>query len=78
MVWDDDAHITSSALQSLHGLWRIWLNWGATQQYYPLLHGAFWVEHRVWGDAVLGYHLANLTQHALYDAWCGDPVTLNH
>jgi hypothetical protein len=29
------------------------------------LHSAFWFEHRLWGDAVLGYHLANLTQHAL-------------
>lgn len=65
MVWDDDAHITSSAMQSLHGLWRIWFELGATQQYYPLLHSAFWVEHRLWGDAVLGYHLANLAQHAL-------------
>jgi protein O-mannosyl-transferase len=64
-IWDDDAHITSAALQSLHGLWRIWFELGATQQYYPLLHGAFWMEHRLWGDAVLGYHLANLTQHAL-------------
>ncbi len=64
-LWDDDAHITSAALQSLHGLWRIWFELGATQQYYPLLHSAFWFEHRVWGDAVLGYHLANLTQHAL-------------
>ncbi len=65
IVWDDDAHITSAALHSLHGLWRIWFELGATQQYYPLLHSAFWIEHRVWGDAVLGYHLANLTQHAL-------------
>ena len=64
-IWDDDAHVTSPALQSLHGLWRIWLQLGATQQYYPLLHSAFWIEHRLWGDAVLGYHLANLTQHAL-------------
>ena len=64
-IWDDDAHVTSPALQSLHGLWRIWFQLGATQQYYPLLHSAFWIEHRLWGDAVLGYHLANLTQHAL-------------
>ncbi len=63
-IWDDDAHVTGPALQSLHGLWRIWFQMGATQQYYPLLHSAFWVEHRLWGDAVLGYHLANLIQHA--------------
>jgi tetratricopeptide (TPR) repeat protein len=65
LLWDDTAHITAPALQSLHGLWRIWFSLGATQQYYPLLHSAFWIEHRLWGDAVLGYHLANLAQHAL-------------
>jgi len=37
---------------------------GATQQYYPLLHTAFWVEHRWWGDAVAGYHLTNILLHA--------------
>lgn len=65
LVWDDVAHVTPPALQSLHGLWRIWFELGASQQYYPLLHSVFWIEHRLWGDAVLGYHLANLTQHAL-------------
>ena len=65
LLWDDPAHITAPALQSLQGLWRIWFSLGATQQYYPLLHSAFWIEHRLWGDAVLGYHLANLAQHAL-------------
>jgi tetratricopeptide (TPR) repeat protein len=65
LLWDDPAHITAPALQSLDGLWRIWFSLGATQQYYPLLHSAFWIEHRLWGDAVIGYHLANLAQHAL-------------
>jgi tetratricopeptide (TPR) repeat protein len=65
LLWDDAAHITAPALQSWHGLWRIWFSLGATQQYYPLLHSAFWIEHRLWGDAVIGYHLANLAQHAL-------------
>ena len=64
LLWDDDAHVTKLPLRSLHGLWRIWFDVGATQQYYPLLHSAFWVEHRLWGDAVLGYHLANVAFHA--------------
>jgi len=64
-IWDDNAHVTAAALRSFHGLWRIWTDLGATQQYYPLLHSAFWLEHRLWGDAVLGYHLVNLAQHAL-------------
>jgi tetratricopeptide (TPR) repeat protein len=64
MLWDDDAHVTKPALRSLEGLGRIWTELGATQQYYPLLHSAFWLEHRLWGDAVAGYHLINLLQHA--------------
>jgi tetratricopeptide (TPR) repeat protein len=64
LVWDDEAHITTAELQSWHSLWRIWFDLGATQQYYPLLHSAFWIEHTLWGDSVLGYHLANLAMHA--------------
>jgi protein O-mannosyl-transferase len=64
LLWDDDAHVTAANLRSLHGLWRIWFDLGATQQYYPLLHSAFWIEHKLWGDAVVGYHLANILLHA--------------
>lgn len=65
LIWDDSAHITRRELRSLHGLWRIWFDLGATQQYYPMLHSAFWIEHRFWGDAVLGYHLANVFLHVV-------------
>ncbi len=64
LILDDDLHITRPELQSLGGLWRIWFEIGATQQYYPALHTAFWVEHRLWGDAVEGYHLVNVLFHA--------------
>jgi tetratricopeptide (TPR) repeat protein len=64
-LWDDPGHITRPDLQSLAGLYRIWFDVGATQQYYPLLHTAFWVEHKLWGDAMLGYHLINVMWHLL-------------
>ena len=64
LLWDDAAHLTAPALQTWHGLGRIWFQVGATQQYYPVLHSAFWLEHRLWGDAVLGYHLLNIGLHA--------------
>ncbi|HEX3877814.1 MAG TPA: tetratricopeptide repeat protein [Bryobacteraceae bacterium] len=64
LLWDDENHITRPALLSLHGLSRIWVELGATQQYYPLLHSAFWFEHHLWGDSVLGYHLINVLLHA--------------
>jgi Flp pilus assembly protein TadD len=64
LLWDDAAHITVGALQGWDGLVRIWFDPGATQQYYPVLHSAFWVEHRLWGSSVLGYHVVTAALHA--------------
>jgi tetratricopeptide (TPR) repeat protein len=64
-IWDDDAHLTPPGLRSAQGLARIWIEPGATQQYYPLVHSLFWVEHKLWGNATLGYHLINILLHAL-------------
>jgi tetratricopeptide (TPR) repeat protein len=63
-IWNDSDYVTEPALRSLAGLRRIWFEVGATQQYYPALHTAFWIEHRWWGDAALGYHLVNVLLHA--------------
>src|SRR5262249_15140326 len=52
-------------LRSLGGLARIWLDVGATQQYYPLLHSAFWLEHLLWGNAVVPYHVTSVLLHVL-------------
>jgi tetratricopeptide (TPR) repeat protein len=64
LIMDDARHITRIGLRSLQGLYRIWFELGATSQYYPLLHSAFWTEYRVWGDAVTGYHVVNVALHA--------------
>jgi len=63
LVFDDLAHMTRPDLQSWSGLARIWFERGATAQYYPLFNTALWIEHRCWGDAVLGYHLVNVLLH---------------
>jgi tetratricopeptide (TPR) repeat protein len=63
-IWNDSDYVTAPALRSLGGLARIWTQVGVTQQYYPLLHSAFWVQHRLWGDHPLGYHIATLLLHA--------------
>ena len=42
-LWDDPAHVTRAELRDWDGLKRILFEVGATQQYYPVLHGAFWV-----------------------------------
>jgi len=64
-IWDDSAHVTRPELRSWYGLFRIWFDLGATQQYYPLMHSAFWVQYWLWGDATLGYHLVNILLHAM-------------
>ena len=64
-IWDDDKHLTSHALQPPAGLYRIWMQPGTTPQYYPVTYSVFWIEHRLWGDAPLGYHLLNILLHAI-------------
>jgi tetratricopeptide (TPR) repeat protein len=63
-IWNDSDYVTAPALRSVDGLVRIWTKLGATEQYYPLLHSAFWVEHRLFGDRPLGYHVITLLLHA--------------
>src|SRR5207237_1196847 len=36
---------------------------GATRQYYPAVHSAFWFAHKLWGDAPAPYHLLNILLH---------------
>jgi protein O-mannosyl-transferase len=64
-VWDDEMYVTKPALQSTDGLWRIWFEPRATPQYYPLLYSAFWLQHRLWGEATAGYHATNLALHLI-------------
>lgn len=63
-LWDDAAHVTRVALRDWGGLWQIWFEPGATQQYYPVLHTAFWIEHRLWGDTAWAYHVVNILLQA--------------
>ncbi len=63
-LWDDPAHVTRAELRGWDGLWRIWFEPGSTQQYYPVLHFAFWIQHRLWGDAPVAYHIVNVLLHA--------------
>lgn len=64
-VWDDDADILeNSHLLDLSGLSRIWLQPGATRNYYPLFYSSLWAEYQLWGTDPLGYHLVNIGLHA--------------
>jgi hypothetical protein len=65
-IWDDDSYVTNNtALRTLDGLGRIWLDPSATPQYYPLVHTTFWIEYHLWQLCPLGYHLDNILLHAL-------------
>jgi hypothetical protein len=63
-IWNDSDYVTRPGLRSLSGLGRIWFEVGSTEQYYPLLHSFFWIQHQLWGDAPLGYHLTGVLLHA--------------
>src|ERR1017187_7859041 len=64
-LWDDDAYLGRTELHSLKGLARGWYDIHATQQYFPLLHTALWVQYRLWGEWTTGYHLVTIALHAL-------------
>ncbi len=63
-IWNDSDYVTAPALRSLAGLGAIWFRLGATEQYYPLLHSFFWVQHRLFGDHPFGYHIVTLLLHS--------------
>jgi tetratricopeptide (TPR) repeat protein len=64
-IWDDDVYVEHNlTLRSLRGLLHIWINPGATPQYYPLVHSSFWLEYHLWGLQPFGFHLVNVLMHA--------------
>lgn len=64
-IWNDRDYVTAPALRTWSGLLRIWTDLGITEQYYPVLHSAFWLEYRLWGPNPLGYHVVNVALHAI-------------
>jgi tetratricopeptide (TPR) repeat protein len=64
LIWNDREYVPTPQLRSLEGLGRIWMQPGATEQYYPLLYSALWLQCRLWGEQPLGYHLVTLALHA--------------
>lgn len=65
-IWDDDMYVTDNpVLHDIDGLRRIWLEIGATPQYYPLVFTSFWLEQRLWDSHPAGYHAVNVLLHGL-------------
>jgi len=62
-VWDDDGYIAGNpCVDGLRGLKEIWTTSAADIS--PLAITTFGLEYALWGLAPLGYHLANVFQHA--------------
>jgi len=65
-IWDDNDYVTeNTTLRSLAGLHRIWFDFNATPQYYPIVHTTFWLEYHAWGLSAPGYHLVNVLLHSI-------------
>ena len=49
--------------QSWNGLARLWIQPRTTWQYHPLVDTMYWVEGKLWGQEVFGYHLVTIALH---------------
>ena len=63
LLWDDDAHIITESLRTWSGLARLWTDFAASQQYYPVAATAFWIVGHLSSDT-FGYHALNIVLHA--------------
>ncbi|MCE9518202.1 MAG: tetratricopeptide repeat protein [Verrucomicrobia bacterium] len=65
-VFDDDLWTTNAekVLRDFSGLWRIWTDTTALQQYYPLTGTSFWIDYQLWHWWTLPYHVENVLLHA--------------
>ena len=65
-LMDDESHlITKPELRSVSGLVSLWIEPQTTRQYHPLVDSVFWVEDKLWGNSMLGYHLVNIVLHTV-------------
>ena len=65
-VWDDLIFVEEAAVHDWSGLWNIWFSPADIEKeghYWPVVYSSFWLEHKLWGLAPLGYHAVNLALH---------------
>ena len=68
LLWDDQIITDGPLLKTLVGLRAIWLEplqINNEFHYWPLFYTTLWLEHALWGDALVGYHVTNVLLHAL-------------
>ncbi len=60
---DDDLLLTRNEIvKSPSGLYQFWCT-GKPSDYWPVTNSTFWVEWRLWGEHLTGYHVTNLALH---------------
>ena len=65
-VWDDVVFSEEPVILTPSGLWNIWVSPADIENeghYWPIVYTSFWLEHKLWGLAPLGYHLVNILLH---------------
>jgi tetratricopeptide (TPR) repeat protein len=60
-TWTKDVE---KLLRDVSGLWQIWTNPTALQQYYPVTGSSFWIDYHLWHWWTTPYHVENALLHA--------------
>ncbi len=65
-VWDDSIIVNGRPVHDWTGLWNLWFSPADLEReahYWPVVYTSFWLEHKLWGLAPLGYHAVNVLLH---------------
>ena len=65
-IWDDVIFTEEPVVREASGLRSIWFSPSDIKKeghYWPIVYTSFWLEHKLWGLAPLGYHLVNVVLH---------------
>ena len=62
-IWDDVIFTDARPVREWAGIWDIWFSPRSLTQeghYWPVVYTSFWLEHKLWGLAPVGYHAVNI------------------
>lgn len=67
LLWDDSdwTEEIEPLTRDLAGLWRMWRDPTALQQYFPLTGTTFWLDRQLWGSSLMPLHVENVLLHAI-------------
>ena len=60
---DNDRFLKAPEQRTVGGLVQLWTQPRTTRQYHPVVDTVYWIEDKLWGDNVLGYHLVTIALH---------------